>query len=248
MEINQIRKVISFAMLGLFISLILMIAVSILAIESTKKSPKEIAAELERQKVQMERLAQGKPLNENLPEVWPPKMNQTYPIFDLIDQKGGAFKMSDFTGKILIIEYIDMSSPISQAQSGAGLIGTYGVGGTVDQFALPIEDVLRTETAGVVTLPNDMVVQIKVIVYGENGGQASRDDAQNWAEHFHFTKADGVIVAVPVKNITGEETNAIIGGYQLVDANNFLRVDSSGLVPKHNLKMTFAPMVKKLIR
>lgn len=248
MEINQIRKVISFAMLGLFISLILMIAVSILAIESTKKSPKEIAAELEKQKVQMERLAQGKSLNENLPDIWPPKMNQPYPSFDLIDQKGGAFKISDYTGKILIVEYIDMSSPVSQAQSGAGLVGTYGVGGTVDQFALPIEDVLRTETQGVVSLPNDKVMQVKVIVYGESGGQASRDDAQNWAEHFKFTKAEGVIVAVPVKNITGDETNTILGGYQLIDANNFLRVDSSGPIPKHNLKMTFAPMVQKLTR
>ncbi|MGN7438362.1 MAG: hypothetical protein ACTHOO_06930 [Alcanivorax sp.] len=249
MEREKVDKIIKVALKVLFSLLFVLLFLSVMRIEATKKPQEEINAILLKQ--QQERIAEvtGKSMNENLPDTWPPKMNTEYPSLELIASDGKRFKLSDYKGKVIVLSYIDMSSPISQAQSGSGLSGPYGTTVDTDPYAEPFEDTLR-KTLGDddFDFPNDDVVQVKVLVYSPADEQASVDDAEGWAGHFDLTPENGVIVAVPVKDIRGEETDTIINGFQLIDKNHILRVDSSGPEPKHNLKMTLIPLVPKLLR
>ncbi len=186
-------------------------------------------------------------LAANLPKPWPPKMNETYPDLALVDSNGRNFNMSDMVGQVLLVEYIDITSPISQAQSGAANAGAYE-GQEVDKVAYDFKTMLYKNTTPPMEWPHDNVVLLQILVFNANGAQTSVDDAAGWSEHFGFGDDDSVIVAVPQKDIRGTELNNMIGGYQLVDKNLNLRVDSSGPAPKHNLRMTLAPMVTKLTR
>ncbi len=249
MNHDLIRKITYQAMKLLFAFLIFLFIITVFHVESNKKSPEEIAKMLEDQRKQIELLAKGRPLNENLPSVWPPEMNKEYPDFDLIDQNGRRFNLHALKGKILVVEYIDISSAVSQAQSGAdthGQFGSYDL--NLDTFNMPFSDVLKKNALGSLEFPNnDKAVNLKIIVYGESG-QATVDDAQNWAEHFKLSADDGYIVAVAEKDIRDDATKDMIGGYQLVDKSLRLRVNSSGLTPIHGVDMTLIPLFEKLYK
>ncbi len=248
MDRKKIDNVISWSVKILFSLLFLLIVASVANVEITKKSPEEIASILKQQKEEYIKLSQGNPVNENLPDPWPAKMNKPYPEIELIDQDGNEFKLSSLKGKVVIVSFIDMSSPISQAQFGAALSGPFGFTTQVDKMVYTFDDVLRKELGGDFTLPHDDVVELGIIVYTQDGGQASVDDAKSWADHFDLSSEDGEIVAVPKKDIRGEESDKIITGFQLIDKNHILRVDSSGPNPKHNLRMTLVPLLPKLLR
>ncbi len=250
MDSKKIQKYLDYAIKTLFAVLGLLLLLSVVYIESNKKSPEEIAKILDEAREMREILAKGGRLNTNLPDPWPPKMNKQYPEIELFDQEGKELTISSLKGKVLIVEYIDISSPISQAQSGAGLLGAYYASASqdIDKYAQPFSKILMDNTDNSLILPNENIIELKIIIYGENANAGSRDDAYNWASHFDLDKSDNVIVAVPKKDIRGEIATSIIGGYQLVDKNGILRVDSAGSNPKHNLKMTLVPLVPKLIR
>ncbi len=247
---EQVQKYLSYITKTLFTILGLLIILSVVHIETNKKSPEEIAKILEEAKEMRAIMAKGGSANQNVPDPWPPKMNNIYPDFALIDQEGKEFNLSSLKGRVIVIEYIDVSSPVSQAQSGAGLFGAYYASSSsdVDKYAKPFADVLRKNTSGALVLPNDNIVELKIIIYGEGGGAGTRDDAQQWADHFNLKKSDNVIVAVTKNDFRAKESNVLISGFQLIDKNMLLRVDSSGATPKHSLAMTLVPLVPKLIR
>ncbi len=247
---EQIQKYLSYATKTLFTILGLLMILSVVHIETNKKSPEEIAKILEESKEMRAIMAKGGQLNKNLPEIWPPKMNNVYPDFAMIDQEGREFLLSSLKGKVIIVEYIDISSPVSQAQSGARKFGAYYAASSsdIDEYAKPFAEVLKKNTSGSIVLPNDNIIELKIIIYGEGGGAGTRDDAQQWAQHFNLKKSDNVIVAVTKNDFRGKESDVIISGFQLLDKNMLLRVDSSGATPKHSLAMTLVPLVPKLIR
>jgi len=248
MDIKRAQKYVDYAIKGVaFIFLIVLIG-ALGTLEETKKPQEEIDEILANQEKYLFLLSQGKDVNENLPDQWPPKMNQLYPEIELIDQKGQAFRLSDLKGSLLVVEYIDITSPVSQAQSGARSFGVYGAANEFDARSLTFLEYFNKVGGDAVNFENFDVIAVKIIVYGEAGAAGSRDDAQNWADHFGMERDDGVIVAVPSKDLRGEKSDRLIGGYQLIDKNMLLRVDSSGPIPKHNLEMTFMPLFLKLLR
>lgn len=187
--------------------------------------------------------------NPFIPENWPPAMNTIYPNIKLVDYTGQPFDLESYAGRIIIIEYIDLNDPISQAQSGAALAGVLP-GTFVEQDETnsePFDEVFRKTALNDITLPDPNLLHIKVLVYGVNGGQATVDDAERWANHFDLKKSDNFIVAVPEKDFRGKETLQMLTGYQLLDRNLVLRVDSAGVAPKHNLRLTLIPLAEKLI-
>ncbi|MGH1403321.1 MAG: hypothetical protein ACRBDL_03690 [Alphaproteobacteria bacterium] len=248
MDFKIVEKFISYAIRTLLVLLVGLICLSGIAIEANKKPPEEIERILKEKREIYEALRKGEPVNKNLPGLWPPKMNQKYPDIDLVNQAGEEFKLSDLKGRVLIVEYIDMSSPVSQAQSGGAILGAYGATTYVDKVTTPVSQVLKQSTEGELSLPHPHILEVKVIIYGEDGGQASRDDAGNWASHFNLNLKDGVIVSVPVKDMRDQLTKELITGYQLVDKNLMMRADSTGVEPTHHLKLTFAPLVPRLVK
>ncbi len=248
MDHSKIQKFISNVTRFVVGLLVLVVIFSFLALEAEKRPQAEIQKILEQERVAFQALSEGKSKTTGLSFDWPPKMNTAYPDIALIDQKGASFSLSSLAGKTVIVEFIDMTSPISQAQSGASILGAYGGVSEVDAFAMPFSDVLKQNTDAGITLPKDNVIILKVIVYGKSGAQGSRDDAQNWAEHFNLQKSNGYIVAVSEKDLRNDDTANLIGGYQLLDRYTKLRVDSAGALPKHNLKITLIPLAEKLMR
>lgn len=250
MNHDKIRAALYHIMKFLFAGLILLVIIAYFHVESKKKSPEEIAQIMDKQKEIFKALSEGKTVNtnENLPNDWPPLMNKPYPNLLLIDQNGQTFNLSQHEGKIIILEYIDMLSPVSQAQSGAGLLGVYGNKDivSVDKYMVPFSAALIKNGVDTNVLSQNDVIQIKVLVYGDDG-QTTVSDVENWTNHFQLGEEQNVIVATPQKDMRDDSVSMAVGGYQLLDRKMRLRVDSSGPTPKHNLDMTLIPLFEKLV-
>ncbi|MCB1682222.1 MAG: hypothetical protein KDI61_05115 [Alphaproteobacteria bacterium] len=187
-------------------------------------------------------------INPNLPKPWPPAMNEPYPDLSLIDAGGQALKLSDLQGKVIVVEFIDMTSPISQSYSGAKEKGVYGdTSKTFDETYSSFEDTVSKELQDQLTLPNPDLVIVKIIIYNEKGEQANPNDAEGWANHFGFIRANNYIVCVPEKDIRHRTTSKLIPGFQLIDKDFNLRVDSAGLKPKHSLQFSLVTMIPTLL-
>jgi len=246
-----VNKIITMSVKVLFSTLFVLIAVSFIYLEETKKPQKEIDAILDKQYQNIRDIFAGKDITGEAKEGkvayhWPPKMNQPYPDMELLDRNGRVFRLSDLKGYVIVMSYIDMSSPISQAQAGAVVTGAYGFTKEVDKYAESFSQVVRKNAVDGFILPNDGVLEINVLVYAQDGSQATLSDADEWAEHFGLDLDHGIIVAVPTKDLRSKTAQSVITGYQLVDQHMMLRVDSAGLTPKHNLKMTLVPLLSKL--
>lgn len=189
------------------------------------------------------------PTNPNFPDPWPPVMNKSFPEISLVDSNGQSFKLSDFSGKVIIVEYVDMNSPLSHSYSGAKTKGTYGgTRHTFDESTQSLEDMVVKENAGQLALPHPDIIVLKVVIYNEAGQQAKPEDAQAWAQHFGLTRENNYIVAVPEKDIRGYDTNQLIPGFQLIDKDFLLRVDSSGANPKHSLQFRLVTLIPTLLQ
>ncbi len=248
---EKVNKIIILSVKILFSALFVLIALAVISLEGTKKPQKEIDAVLNKQRVSMRAILAGKDITKEIPEGtkvhhWPPKMNQPYPDLELIDRNGRVFKLSDLKGYIIVMSYIDMSSPISQAQAGAAVVGAYGVTKEVDKYTEPFSQVVAKNASDGFVLPNDGVLEVNVLVYAQDGAQATLNDADKWAEHFDLNLERGIVVAVPKDDLRSSDAQSVVAGYQLVDQHMMLRVDSAGLEAKHNLKMTLVPMLSKL--
>jgi len=189
-----------------------------------------------------------KPPNQNLPSPWPPVMNAAFPDIPLIDSSGAELKVSDFKGKVIIVEYIDMTSPVSHSYSGAKARGPYGgARHTFDESVSSLEETVSKENQGQLSLPNPDIIVIKIIVFNEAGQQAKVDDALAWAGHFGFTRENNYIVSVPQKDLRDKLTDKIVPGFQLIDKQFLLRVDSAGPEPKHSLQFRLVTMIPTLL-
>ena len=236
-----ILKYLRYATYVLSAFLVLAIGLSVYILEATKMPPEV------RNRIMSDLNNQFKNYS-NFPLPWPPQMNKQYPDIGLIDQEGKAFKLSDFRGKIILIETIDMAMAQSQAYSGAATFGPFGAKtAEVDKKLQPIQAIIGKYSEGKITLPNPDIIYVKIIFYNATAAQALPTDATNWAEHFKLSKADNIFVAVPDKDLRIAATTSLLPGFQLIDRAFNLRVDSSGLTPKHNLEMTLIPLIPKLL-
>lgn len=244
MDGDTLQKIISYAIKFLFIVLGILVLLSIVAIELNKKSPEEIEKYLAEHRPQASR-----PKKEGLPDPWPPQMNVYYPDFSLVDQDGVTFNLSDLKGRLIILELVDMGSPLSQAYEGAGEKGAYGgPEQKVDPNTASFGALLSKFTDGALTLPHQDIVIVSFLIKNEKGDQPTLDDAAKWAAHFGLGKNVNHVVAISKQDFRGWQSDKILPGFQLIDKNFLLRVDSAGPEPKHNLSMTLIPLVPKLLQ
>lgn len=254
MSLDTVEKIVTALIKISFVVLVMGIFWGGVLLEVHQAPEEEQQAFLKEQRELYMAVTQDVKVNSNLPDPWPPQVNARYPDFALIDQNGTQFNLSDLEGRVVVLEYIDMSSLVSQKQSGSDKVGTFGQVNNPtkkDITSYVFSDILTQDTNGGTRLPHPKLVELKVIIYGEGGEQASRDDAERWANHFGLTNAKNEVVAVPVKDLRDPLTDQSIGGYQLLDTKLRLRADSSGTevgVVKHNLRLTLLPLVPNLLR
>lgn len=243
---EDIQEVLMIIVKALSVFLIAMLIFSVVAIEVNKKPLEERERMLSEMRTKYQNATK---VNNNLPESWPPKMNRAFPDIELVDQEGVKFLLSDLKGRVIVLELVDMASPLSQAYAGARKKGVYGAPDQkVDDYALPFSDLVEKNTPGKRKVPNQNLVIISFIIKDEQGQQPDLQDAKNWATHFGLSKEAYHIVAINEKDFRGRESDKITPGFQLIDKNLLLRVDSAGPEPKHNLTMTLIPLLDKLLQ
>ncbi len=100
---------------------------------------------------------------------------------------------------------------------------------------------------GGVSLDDERLVVVHLLLYGFDMGAPSLDDAREWAEHYGLDDRPNHVVLVGDARLIGPETYAMIPGVQLVDRDFVLRFDSAGRRPPHDLWTELLPSLSGVL-
>ncbi len=177
---------------------------------------------------------------------WPPVLGETYPDLQLMDQEGTPTRLSDFAGKIILLEPIGMPCKACQAFSGGHERG--GFRGIPPQPGLPSIAQAARKYGGF-DLHDDRIVKIHLLLYNLDMRAPTVADARAWAEHFGWERANNEIVLAGLPSMIGEESYRMIPGLQLIDQEMVLRVDSTGRSDQqHDLYRELLPRVAEMLQ
>lgn len=177
---------------------------------------------------------------------WPPILGAFYPDLDFQDSRGKTHKLSEFSGRVVLVEMVGMNCPACQAWSGARERGPF-------QSVQPQEGLERVSSllsqyaSEVKSYPKDFVF-VQILLYNMSMSSPSPQDAKEWGEHFGFREEKSEFVWVPSHSLISQETYNLIPGFQLIDRDFKLRYDSTGHHPRHNLYTELLPSVGKLLK
>ena len=178
------------------------------------------------------------------PAPWPPEIGKAYPDLELLDEQGRTVHLSQFRGKVLLIEPVGMSCPACQAFSGAA--GRGGFGGVTPQGGLPpVADLVKQY--GKSSVDDDRIELVQILFYDLKMGAPTAADAASWSKHFGFDRKKNHHVFAAPKDLQGPVAYNLIPGFQLIDKNFVLRSDSTGHNPRENLYRTLLPMIASLL-
>lgn len=178
---------------------------------------------------------------------WPPQKGQVFPDgITYVDQDGRRLKMSQFKGKVLLVEFVGMNCPACQAFSGAHARGAYG-GNAVQRGLQSIETYFPKYTGGL-RLDDPRIVFVQVLLYDMQLKAPQPADARRWARHFGMSTARQEYVLVPLADLRSSASFNLIPGFQLVDRAFRVRSDSTGHHPRDDLYRTLLPMVGRIIK
>lgn len=180
------------------------------------------------------------------PTYWPPRLNNYYPDMELINQDGKLVRLSNFRGRVVVVEPIGMSCAGCQAFAGANRPGMRPYGGGTAQAGLKSFEEYLSEYAGT-TLQRSQIVFVQLLLYDPALKLPTAKDAQQWAQHFGMRTADNKYVLVARSNMIGQASYNMIPGFQLIDKGFVLRSDATGHSPQNDLYSHFFPTLKRLL-
>lgn len=180
------------------------------------------------------------------PGDWPPQLNATFPEIEFTNYDGRKIHLSDFKGKVVLVEPVGMNCPACNAFSGGHKKG--GFRGLRPQRGLKsIEEYLETRLGKQVAFHDDLVM-VQILLYNYSMGAMTIEDAKIWAEHFGFDQRRNFYVLFSETDLRGKASFRMIPGFQLLDRESILRIDSTGDRPRHNLFSDLLPMIARLLR
>jgi hypothetical protein len=164
---------------------------------------------------------------------WPPVVGQFYPNVILKDQTGQATALSDFRGKVVLVEVVGLTCRACHAFAGGNEAGVGQFRGIKPQKGLgSIEQYARGYAK--LSLDHPDIVFVQLILYGMDGrGPPSEEDARAWARHFHMDRDKNRVVLIGDQRFISPETRRLIPGFHLIDQNGILRAMSSN-DPRHD--------------
>lgn len=177
---------------------------------------------------------------------WPPEIGQPFPDIELFSTTGEMVKLSDFKGKVILLEPVGMTCPACNAFSGAGEKGGYQ--GISAQQNLPPIETLLPEYANHAELGDDRLVFVQLMLYDLQYNAPTIEDSRNWAEHFGLDDRDNVYLLVGDQRYINQASYDMIPGFFLIDKDFILRSDSTGHQPKHNLYTELLPQLSVLLQ
>ncbi len=175
---------------------------------------------------------------------WPPRLNYYYPNLTLTDQDGKKVSLSQFKGKVIIVEPIGISCPGCQAFAGGNRVGSFQ--GVTPQAGLQSFEEYAQTYAGV-RLDNPKIVFVQLILYNMGMQAPTLAEVQAWAKHFGMSTARNRYVLMGEANMLGNASYNMIPGFQLIDQNFVLRSDSTGHQPTNDLYRHLLPTLKSLL-
>lgn len=176
--------------------------------------------------------------------VWPPQLGKAYPDLRLQTPEGDWVQLSDFRGKVLVIEPIGMSCPACNAWAGGNsAVGTFQ--GVRPQPDLDSLDDYSRKFAGV-SLDDPELMYIHLVLYDTKLRDPSVEDLAAWRDHFGL-HGENVRVLGGTPDLISPASYKMIPGVQLVDRSFVLRSDSTGHHPRHNLYKKLLPMLGELV-
>lgn len=176
---------------------------------------------------------------------WPPKLGQRYPDLQVIDHHGNKRRLSDFAGKVLLVEPVGMNCPACNAYAGAQFNG--GFNGLTPQEGLASIEQYLPDYGGGVTLGQGDLVLIHLVLYDFFMEAPDVEDARMWAEHFGLDQRSNVHVVIGARDMRGRASFDMVPGFHLVDRQFVLRKDSTGHRPRHNLYSELLPEIPALL-
>lgn len=179
------------------------------------------------------------------PTRWPPMVGQTYPDLELYDQDGRLTRLSEYRGKVLLIEPVAMSCPACVAFSGGHVFGSFQ--GISPQANLEAIDIY-VERFGRVPFDHPDLVFVQLVLFDRELAPPSAEDVRRWADHFGFQRSQRHLVLAGTPELAGPAGHALIPGFQLVDRDFTLRCDSTGPQPRHDLYRELLPHLGSLLR
>lgn len=177
------------------------------------------------------------------PAPWPVSIGSKYPDWELTDTYGKIVRISDFRGKVILLEPVGMSCPACQAFSGANDAG--GFQGVSPQRGIESVGQLLRRYARV-DPENEKLVVIQILFFSISMGIPTVEDAMKWRNHFRGLHHNVYVTFSQDPNLQRSAYDSI-PGFQLIDSQGVLRADSTGHRPVQSLYNDLMPMLARLL-
>jgi hypothetical protein len=179
---------------------------------------------------------------------WPPAVGQFYPSLVLKDQTGQVTTLSDFRGKVVLVELVGLTCRACHAFAGGNEPGMDRFRGIEPQRGLgSIEQYAQGYAK--VSLDHPDIVFVQLVLYGMDGrSPPSEEDARAWATHFGMDRGQNEVVLIGDQRFISPETRRLIPGFHLIDESGILRAMSSN-DPRHDrLHESLLPKLASLVK
>jgi hypothetical protein len=175
---------------------------------------------------------------------WPPVKDREYPDLQLRDHQGRQVRLSEFRGKVILIEPVGMSCPACVAFSGGQQFGPFrGVNPQPNLEA--IEN--YAESFGEIRLDHPDVVFIQLLLFNQQLEAPTSEEVAAWAIHFGKASKNNCLVLGGTPALANTASQALVPGFQLIDKKFVLRIDSTGEKPADDLYRKLLPSIRKLL-
>lgn len=183
-----------------------------------------------------------KPLNG-----WPPVVGQFYPNVVVKDQAGQVTAISDFQGKVILLELVGLTCRACHAFAGGNEPGMVRFRNIEPQQELSSIERLTLGYAKL-SLDHPDIVFVQLVLYGMDGrSPPTEQDVRAWASHFNMDRQKNQVVLIGDQRFISPATRRLIPGFHLIDQNGILRAMSSN-DPRHDpLHSSLLPKLASLV-
>jgi hypothetical protein len=175
-------------------------------------------------------------------------VGQLYPNIALRDHTGQLTAISDFRGKVVLIELVGLTCKACHAFSGGNEPGKPRFRDIAPQEGLPSIERFAKGYAKL-SLDHPDIVFVQLVLYGMDGrSPPAEGDVRAWAQHFDLNRHENEYVLIGDPRFISPQSRALIPGFHLVDQDGVLRAMSSN-DPRHDpLHSALLPRLAELVR
>lgn len=178
------------------------------------------------------------------PPSWPPLKHRSFPDLELVDQDGELTKLSEFRGKVILIETVGSSCAASVALAGGASHGPFqGVSPQSDLEPLRV----YAREYGRFSLDDPGLVHVHLILFNRDMKAPTSQQAHAWARHFDMQRSRRQIVLAGTPKLANSKSREMVPGFLLVDTMFRLRADSTGHPPQDDLYTDLLPLAAELL-